>query len=146
MCDLMHAQSVAHVLLPSASDDQLPIDGNCATKFTEATHAQDARTWDCCLVRKCVTNQEQANVVLACRVSGVKRRATAHDSSVTGLASDACNKLLVSTGLDGRLCMWDFKQQRLQGEVAVGCAVACLAHHPATSLVALAGDDLMLRM
>ena len=80
------------------------------------------------------------------RVGAAKLRATAHDSSVTGLASDACNKVLVTAGLDGRLCMWDFKQQRLEAEVAVGCAVACLAHHPATSLVALAGDDLILRM
>lgn len=75
-----------------------------------------------------------------------KRRAAAHDSSVTGIASDACNKMLVSTGLDGRLCIWDFKRQKLQGEVAVGSAVACMAHHPATSLVALAGDDLVLKM
>ena len=81
-----------------------------------------------------------------CRVGEGKRRASAHDSSVTGLAGDACNKVLVTTGLDGRLCIWSFKQQRLQGEVAVGSAVACMAHHPATSLVALAGDDLVLRM
>jgi len=81
-----------------------------------------------------------------CRVGETKRRAAAHDSSVTGIAADACNKVLVTTGLDGRLCMWDFKQQRLQGEVAVGSAVACMAHHPATSLVALAADDLVLRM
>ncbi|KAL0035116.1 hypothetical protein WJX79_001452 [Trebouxia sp. C0005] len=80
------------------------------------------------------------------KVGEAKRRAAAHDSSVTGLAADACNKVLVTTGLDGRLCMWDFKQQRLQGEVAVGSAVACMAHHPATSLVALAADDLVLRM
>ncbi|DBB09195.1 TPA: hypothetical protein ACH3X3_007787 [Trebouxia sp. C0006] len=80
------------------------------------------------------------------RVGEAKRRAAAHDSSVTGIAADACNKVLVTTGLDGRLCMWDFKQQRLQGEVAVGSAVACMAHHPATSLVALAADDLVLRM
>ena len=81
-----------------------------------------------------------------CRVGDAKRRAAAHGSSVTGIAGDACNKVLVTAGLDGRLCMWDFKQQRLQGEVAVGSAVACMAHHPATSLVALAADDLLLRM
>lgn len=75
-----------------------------------------------------------------------KQRSAAHDSSVTGVAADACNKVLVSAGLDGRLCIWDFKQQRLQGQVAVGSAVGCMAHHPATSLVALAGDDLVLRM
>lgn len=83
---------------------------------------------------------------MACRASGAKRRARAHDGSVTGVAADACNKVLVTASLDGQLRIWDFKQQRLQGEVAVGSPVACLAHHPATSLVALAGDDFILRM
>ncbi|KAL3149179.1 hypothetical protein ABBQ32_002010 [Trebouxia sp. C0010 RCD-2024] len=75
-----------------------------------------------------------------------KQRVAAHHGSVTGVAADACNKVLVSAGLDGQLCIWDFKRQRLQGEVGVGSGVACMAHHPATSLVALAGDDLVLRM
>lgn len=81
-----------------------------------------------------------------CRIGLEKRRAVAHDNSVTGIAVDACNKLLVSTGLDGKLRVWHFKQQSLQGELAVGSPVACMAHHPATSLVALAGDDLTVRM
>lgn len=80
------------------------------------------------------------------RLGSEKRRALAHDSSVTGIAADACNKLLVSTGLDGKLRVWHFKQQSLQGEVGVGSPVACMAHHPATSLVAVAADDLAIRM
>ena len=98
------------------------------------------------LLQGLLTWADCASVLLWYRVAEGKQRAAAHSSSVTGVAADACNKVLVSTGLDGRLCIWDFKQQRLQGEVAVGSAVACMAHHPATSLVAVAGDDLVLRM
>lgn len=81
-----------------------------------------------------------------CRLGAEKRRLAGHDSSVTGIAVDACNKVLVSTGLDQHLRVWGFKQQALQGELHVGSPVACMAHHPATSLVAVAGDDLHIRM
>lgn len=83
---------------------------------------------------------------LFCRLGPEKRRLAGHDSSVTGIAVDACNKVLVSTGLDQHLRVWGFKQQALQGELHVGSPVACMAHHPATSLVAAAGDDLHIRM
>ena len=88
----------------------------------------------------------KSNAEYVHRVGPGKQRSAAHDSSVTGVAADACNKVLVTASLDGRLCIWDFKQQRLQGQVAMGTALGCMAHHPATSLVALAGDDLVLRM
>lgn len=59
---------------------------------------------------------------------------------------DACNRLMASSGLDGKLRVWHFKAQALQGELGVGSPAACMAHHPATSLIAVAGDDLDIRM
>jgi U3 small nucleolar RNA-associated protein 21 len=74
------------------------------------------------------------------------RGATAHQGAVTGIASDACNRLVVTTGLDGWVRMWDFKTRELMGEVKAGSAIAKIAHHPGSGLLAAACDDLTIRM
>jgi len=71
---------------------------------------------------------------------------SAADGAIYGLASDACNRLVASAGLDGVLRVWSFSKRTLQKEIPVGSAVAKMAHHPSTSLVALACDDLTIRM
>ena len=70
----------------------------------------------------------------------------AHTSTVTGLSLDSCNRLLVSVSLGGELCTWDFPQRRQQSRLAVGSPVTHLAHQPATALVAVACQDLSVRM
>lgn len=74
------------------------------------------------------------------------RHANAHGASVTGLAPDSCNSLLVSAGYDGWLRVWDFRTQRLVREIQVGSRPGRLASHPGTALMATASDDLVLRM
>jgi U3 small nucleolar RNA-associated protein 21 len=69
-----------------------------------------------------------------------------HDSAVTGVSSDGCNKLLVSCGLDGHLRIWSFKAASLQSEVDCGSPLSSLRLHPASALAAVAGDDFVLRM
>lgn len=70
----------------------------------------------------------------------------AHDGAIYGIAADACNRYVASAGLDGVLRVWDFSQREKRGEVAVGSAVAKMVHHPGTGMVALACDDLVIRM
>jgi U3 small nucleolar RNA-associated protein 21 len=71
---------------------------------------------------------------------------TAHEGVVAGVAADACNKLLVTGGLDGQLRMWAFKGRKLQNEIALGSPPTRLCHHANSALVSVACDDLVIRM
>ncbi|BDA46919.1 probable guanine nucleotide-binding protein subunit beta-like protein at C-terminar half [Coccomyxa sp. Obi] len=70
----------------------------------------------------------------------------AHEGAVVGVAADACNKLLVTGGLDGRLRMWAFKGRQMQSEVAMGSNPTRLCHHANSALLSVACDDLVIRM
>jgi WD40 repeat protein len=71
---------------------------------------------------------------------------TAHDGAVAGVSVDACNRLLVSGGADGRVRMWDFKRRRLTGEVDVGVAISRTCHHADSALLAVSCIDDVIRM
>lgn len=70
----------------------------------------------------------------------------AHDGSIQGLSTDASNRYTVSAGLDGAVRVWNFTERTLVGQVLVGSPVTLLAHHCATGLVAVACDDMIVRM
>ena len=70
----------------------------------------------------------------------------AHTGAVVGLAADSFNHTLVSAGFDGWLRCWEFKKCRMGLEIQVGSAISKLAAHPGTALIAVAADDLVLRM
>jgi U3 small nucleolar RNA-associated protein 21 len=63
-----------------------------------------------------------------------------------GISVDACNRSMVTAGIDGWLRVWDFKKRAMLMELEVGCAVNRLAAHAGSALVAVACDDLVLRM
>ena len=79
---------------------------------------------------------------LGCREGG----RTAHDGAVVGVAAEASNKLLVSGGYDGRLCIWGFKSRKLASEINVGVPLTRLCHHRTSALLSVACDDLVIRM
>lgn len=70
----------------------------------------------------------------------------AHTGAVTGLAADGCNRYLVSGGLDGLLKVWNLKSRNLIRELPLGTKVSKLTFHPSTCLVAVACDDLSIRV
>ena len=65
---------------------------------------------------------------------------------MTGLSVDAVNRYLVSTGSDGALRAWDFSKRRLKGTLDCGSPVSRMCHHADSALVAVACDDLHIRM
>ena len=71
---------------------------------------------------------------------------SAHSGAVTGLAADACNKYLVSGGLDGMLKCWELKTRAMRGEMDLGSKIGRIAFHPTTCLVAVACDDGIIRL
>ena len=71
---------------------------------------------------------------------------SAHCGAVTGLAADACNRNLVSGGLDGTLKFWNLKTRALRGEMDLGSKIGRIAFHPTTCLAAVACDDGTIRL
>ncbi len=71
---------------------------------------------------------------------------SAHEGAVVGVAADACNKLLVTGGLDGRLRIWAFKGRQMRDEIALGSPPTHLCHHANSALLSVACDDLVIRM
>ena len=65
---------------------------------------------------------------------------------MVGVAAEASNKLLVSGGYDGRLCIWGFKSRKLCSEISVGSPLTRLCHHRTSALLSVACDDLVIRM
>jgi U3 small nucleolar RNA-associated protein 21 len=70
----------------------------------------------------------------------------AHAGAVSGLAADGCNRYLVSGGLDGMLKVWSLKTRKLVREMSLGSKISKLTFHPNTCLVAVACDDLSIRI
>ena len=71
-----------------------------------------------------------------------------HTKAVTGIVVDAMNKTVVSCSVDGRIKFWDFMTGTLLEEInwaPMTHPIAC-RYHAANSLLALACDDMSIRV
>lgn len=83
--------------------------------------------------------------------SGVHRgtfgdAATGHASAIHGIASDRTNQLVVSGSYDGTVKMWDFSTRELKNTIEIGSSVTMLQLHRENGLLAVAADDLVIRV
>ena len=71
-----------------------------------------------------------------------------HTAAVTGLVVDALNRTVVSSSLDGTLQFWSFSTGLLLHRLALTprTPISILRHHRANDLLALACDDLAVRI
>jgi U3 small nucleolar RNA-associated protein 21 len=66
---------------------------------------------------------------------------------VTGLAVDFLNSILISTSLDGNVNFSQFSSKpTLLGSIKLGSSVTCLAIVKESGLIAVACDDLVVRV
>ncbi|KNC48258.1 Wd-repeat protein [Thecamonas trahens ATCC 50062] len=70
----------------------------------------------------------------------------AHTKRVTGLAIDAVNLLLISTSLDGTVKFWSFAKGELLDTIALDSPIVKASIHRDSGFLALASDDLTLRI
>lgn len=70
----------------------------------------------------------------------------AHEGPVTGISVDACNRYLITSGWDGKLRSWDFNKRRVKGTLECGSTITRMCHHSDSALVAVACEDLLIRM
>ncbi|PON41112.1 Guanine nucleotide-binding protein, beta subunit [Parasponia andersonii] len=75
-----------------------------------------------------------------------ERRSCAHDGEVVGIACDSTNTLMISTGYQGDIKVWDFKGRELKSRWEVGCAVVKIVFNRLNGLLATVADDLVIRL
>lgn len=73
-------------------------------------------------------------------------RSCAHDGEVVGVACDATNNIMISSGYHGDIKVWDFKGREVRSRWAVGCSVTKIVYHRTNGLLATVADDMVLRL
>lgn len=68
-----------------------------------------------------------------------------HMAGVTSIHTDSLNELMITTGLDGVLKMWDFRSHVLQHNISLGSAIGS-SHMSRSGLLTCACDDFVLRV
>ncbi|KAI9782568.1 MAG: hypothetical protein M1839_004812 [Geoglossum umbratile] len=71
-----------------------------------------------------------------------------HSKSVSGLAVDGLNRIVISCGLEGKLKFWDFATGQLVDEIdwSSATSTAGLRYHRPSDLIALSCGDLKIRV
>ncbi|KAM9794306.1 WD repeat-containing protein 36 [Syngnathus typhle] len=68
----------------------------------------------------------------------------AHDGAVRGVATDTLNQQTVTAAADGLLKFWRFKTRRLEDQIQLNTAPACMKLHRESGMLAVALDDFTL--
>lgn len=71
---------------------------------------------------------------------------TGHRKPVTGIACDANNRRVVTSSIDGTIKLWDFNDARCLSTVDIGSPVSRMLLHASNNLLAVAADDLCVRI
>jgi U3 small nucleolar RNA-associated protein 21 len=82
--------------------------------------------------------------------SGIHRRvfhgAAGHTKAVTAICSDSLNQFLISTSLDGTIKIWNFNDGQLHQTLDLGTPITHMVLHYNNHLIAVASDDLAIRV
>lgn len=82
--------------------------------------------------------------------SGLHRRTyrspQQHTKAITGIASDALNRVMMSCSLDGSVKFWDFHKGTLLSSTNLKVGITSLLFNGSSDLVALACDDFAIRL
>ncbi|RGB38492.1 Utp21 specific WD40 associated putative domain-containing protein [Rhizophagus diaphanus] len=82
--------------------------------------------------------------------SGLHRRTFAgndgHVKSISGLASDPVNRILISSSLDGTVKIWDFHTAKVLHTIKIMSPISAMLFHCNNDLLAIISDDLCIRV
>ncbi|RIB16195.1 Utp21 specific WD40 associated putative domain-containing protein [Gigaspora rosea] len=82
--------------------------------------------------------------------SGIHRRTFAgedkHMKAISGIASDALNRIVISSSLDGTIKIWDFNTAKIKSTIKIGSPISALRFHTENDLLAIVSDDLCIRI
>ncbi|KAI9029391.1 Utp21 specific WD40 associated putative domain-containing protein [Hyaloraphidium curvatum] len=95
-----------------------------------------------------LVGSEAGAVAMHSMQSGLRRYALekAHAGRVTGIATDAANRIAVTAGADRRVRFWDFATGRPLHSLELPASATSLAMHRPSGLVAAACDDFSVRV
>lgn len=88
----------------------------------------------------------QSGISRGSYVDILEARSCAHDGEVVGVACDATNNIMISSGYHGDIKVWDFKGREVRSRWAVGCSVTKIVYHRTNGLLATVADDMVLRL
>ncbi|RIA88602.1 Utp21 specific WD40 associated putative domain-containing protein [Glomus cerebriforme] len=69
-----------------------------------------------------------------------------HFKSISGLASDPLNRVLISSSLDGTIKIWDFNTAKVLHTIKIMSPIAAMIYHCNNDLLAINSDDLCIRV
>ncbi|KAJ8772171.1 hypothetical protein K2173_027348 [Erythroxylum novogranatense] len=75
-----------------------------------------------------------------------ERSSCAHDEEVVGVACDATNTLMISSGYHGDVKVWDFKGSEIKSRWEVNCSLVKIVYHRPNGLLATVVNDLVIRV
>ncbi|XP_050373061.1 uncharacterized protein LOC126790760 [Argentina anserina] len=75
-----------------------------------------------------------------------ERSSCAHDGEVVGIACDSTNTRMISAGYHGDIKVWDFKGRGVPYRWEVGSSVVRIVYNRLNGLLAVAADDLIIRL
>ncbi|CAG8562427.1 22829_t:CDS:10, partial [Racocetra persica] len=82
--------------------------------------------------------------------SGIHRRTFAgedkHTKAISGIASDALNRIVISSSLDGTVKIWDFNTAKVKSTIEIESPISVLRFHTENDLLAIVSDDLCIRV
>eukprot|EP01117_Protostelium_nocturnum_P019111 TRINITY_DN8190_c1_g1_i1.p1 TRINITY_DN8190_c1_g1~~TRINITY_DN8190_c1_g1_i1.p1 ORF type:complete len:968 (-),score=223.23 TRINITY_DN8190_c1_g1_i1:41-2944(-) len=70
----------------------------------------------------------------------------AHEGKVTGICTDLVNKHVITSGLDGRIRIWNFNECKLESTIEVGQPIYHLIFHRENELAAIVCEDFSIRV
>lgn len=88
----------------------------------------------------------QSGISRGSYVDILEARSCAHDGEVVGVACDATNNIMISSGYHGDIKVWDFKGREVRSRWAVGCSVTKIVYHRTNGLLATVAVDMVLRL
>ncbi|KAL6194597.1 hypothetical protein ACLB2K_035679 [Fragaria x ananassa] len=79
-------------------------------------------------------------------VDPLERSGSAHEGEVVGIACDSTNTHMISAGYHGDIKVWDFKGRGVPSRWEVGSSVVRIVFNRLNGLLAVAADDLIIRL
>ncbi|TPX38216.1 hypothetical protein SmJEL517_g00415 [Synchytrium microbalum] len=72
--------------------------------------------------------------------------AKGHSKSIIDICTDTLNRTVISASIDNKIIIWDFEKATILQTIAMDASISCMSLHKSSNLLAIACDDLCVRV